>query len=356
MVRRLAVLGAVGVAGASAPSVWCERGAAGWYAGDPAVVAPLVEVVAGIVSAPLAAQDFGTGNARFDGEWWFGTYQMAALGFAQIGELERASLAIDRAADPAVWAFDRDAWGDLALGQLADDPHDHAVLGYLGVALGLERALDTNNRHAALHDAVAAHLRRRLVARGDSPLETYPGEAYPVDNAAVLATLALHARATGQPPDPLVEAAVARWEAAWVAEDGLAMQTVGSNRVRGSGTALSAYFLGFTHPALSARLAAGIHRQLAANVLGFGAVREYRRGEDGAGDIDSGPLIGGWSISATGFSLAAARRQRDAAWFADLYGTACLVGQPGDAGFATGGPLGNAILFAMLTAPDYPVH
>ncbi len=350
MLRRILALAALGATGVVLPSTVCERGAAAWYRGDPAVVGALADAVDRHTSGPLGPGDYGTGSPRFDGEWWFGTYQMAALGFGQTGDLPRMQTAIDRASSLEVWGFDQAAWGDLALSDLEGDPHDHAVLGYLGVALGVERELAPEGPHAALHDALAAHLARRLVARGAHPLETYPGEAYPVDNAAVLATLALHARATGRPPDPVVEAAVRRWETAYVSEDGLVIQVVGSGRVRGSGTALSAYFLGFTHPVLARRLTEGIHRQLAGTVLGFGAVREYRWGEEGAGDIDSGPLVAGWSISATGFSLASARRAQDEAWFADLYGTACFAGLPGQDGFATGGPLGNAILFAMLTA------
>jgi hypothetical protein len=344
MTRLLAVLSVAGVTGALAPSAVCERGASSWYADDPATVQALSDAVWRQTSAPLGPEDYGTGSARFDGEWWFGTYQMAAAGFAHTGDVARTRAAVDRLLQREVWGFDADAWGDVALDHLADDPHDHAVLGYLGVVLGLERRIDPDGPHAPVHDAVIGHLARRLRA---GPLETYPGETYPVDNAAVLVALALHGHD--------VDDAVRRWEQAYVAEDGLVVQVVSpAMRVRGSGTALSAWFFAHTHPALARRLAGGLRDELGGTVAGFGAVREYRRGEDGPGDIDSGPLIDGWSISATGFSLGAARTLGDPAWFRDLYGTACLVGVPGEDGFLTGGPLGNAILFAMLTTPRQP--
>lgn len=355
-----------GAAATQAPSALCERGAAPWYRGEPATVDALAEVVDGWVRAPLAPADYATGSALFDGEWWFGTYQMAALGFGQVAlerpetravNLARMRVAIDDAMRRDVWTFDAGEWGDHALDDLAADPHDHAVLGYLGLALGVERQLDPQGPHAAVHDEVIAALSRRVQQRNGLPLATYPGEAYPVDNAAVLAAIGLHARVTGQPAPGWLGEAVATWETRYVQEDGLVVQAVdpatgtARGRARGSGTALSAYFFGFSEPVLARRLGSAARDVLGGTTAGFGAVREYRRGEDGPGDIDSGPLVMGWSVSATGFSLASARRLGDEAWFADLYGTACFFGVPREGeGFMTGGPLGNAILFAMLTA------
>ena len=84
-------------------------------------------------------------------------------------------------------------------------------------------------------------------------------------------------------------------------------------------------------------------------------MREYPRGVFGLGDIDSGPVIFGFGVSSTGFSLAGARRYGDDDAFSALYATTHVFGAPtavGDATrFATGGPIGDAILFAMLTAP-----
>ena len=62
----------------------------------------------------------------------------------------------------------------------------------------------------------------------------------------------------------------------------------------------------------------------------------------------------GYGVSATGFGLAGSRMFGDKALFNQLYSTAYLVGAPVDRGagreFVLGGPLGNAIMFALLTA------
>lgn len=92
-----------------------------------------------------------------------------------------------------------------------------------------------------------------------------------------------------------------------------------------------------------------------SGVFGFGAIREYPQGIEGNGDIDSGPVLFGFGFSATGFGIAAARVFGDDRLFARLYSSAILAGAPihddGQLDFLTAGPLGNAILLAMFTAP-----
>jgi hypothetical protein len=123
---------------------------------------------------------------------------------------------------------------------------------------------------------------------------------------------------------------------------------------RGSGTALGGYFLSFADRELSRELYTAAGRQLAGRILRFGVVREYPRGVTGRGDIDSGPILFGYGLSATGFMIAGSRIHNDAAWFTRLTSTAYLYGAPlrhGDRReYVTGGPLGNAIMLAMLTA------
>lgn len=329
-------------------------------------------VQAGLEGQGLAVMGIDPGQGRFEGEWAFGTCQMAAAGHAQLALqrpdqaevlVARAERAIDCAITEATWSFDRDAWGDLALDHLQDDRHDHAVLGYLGVSLGLLRMAAPDTRHAALHDRVAAALGRRL-QRGPV-LETYPGEAYPVDHAMALATVALHAQATGQAAPAWLPAHLQRYRARFIDEHGLLVQSVspssGAARSvgRGSGTTLAAWALAWVDPTLSADLTGAVQRGLRDRQAGVAMVREFHPATcDGGhacqGDIDSGPLILGASVSATGFALAGARRVGDDAWFDELWGTTRLFGAWTGRSFATGGPLGNAIMLAMLTSPTLP--
>lgn len=82
--------------------------------------------------------------------------------------------------------------------------------------------------------------------------------------------------------------------------------------------------------------------------LGLSAFREYPRGVDGRGDVDSGPLVLGLSPSATGFALAGA----DPALRRGLLHTAELVGctVPWNGRHFLFGPLvGDAAVLAART-------
>ena len=215
---------------------------------------------------------------------------------------------------------------------------------------------------ATQHDALIAAYERRLLASPSGLIETYPHEAYPTDTAAVAAAIAVHGRATG-----MDHGRVLAWWASHVRStqidpaSGLLIQRMGAQDAkphdapRGSGTALAAYFAGFADRSTARLLAEGVIRN-ESTLLGFGAIREYAEGFKGPsrGDGDSGPVLLGVSVAATGFALAPARAHgfRDA--FTRLYRTTDLFGVPetvdGRQTFLVGGPIGNALMLALLTS------
>jgi len=314
---------------------------------------------------PSEAQ-YRTGSALFDGEWLFGTFMMAAMGHGQLahadaagrqGHLENMEAALDAMLGPRGRAFDARRWGEDPLA--ADGTGEHAAyLGYANLALSLHRSLRPNSRFAAHNDQVSTRLEQLLETHAAPLLETYPGEWYPVDNAAVLASVALRRQVLSLPPCAAAARLSVTLESRYI-HDGLLVQATtpdGTQRdaARGSGTFLGAYFLSLSDPALSRKLYQGGKRALYRQALGFGAMREYPEGHQGRGDIDSGPIALGLGVSATGFALGAARAHGDALVFERTYATAHLFGAPRDSArgrhYATGGPIGDAILFAMTTA------
>lgn len=371
LVRGLVGAGLLLLGMALVPHRWCAREASAWYAGDRALQQRLASGVERWIEGDLSVRHFNTGVAQFDGEWLFGTYLMAGLGFGQTAlarpewkahHTELMALCIDRLLTPEVRAFDRAAWQNDPLDTL-DGPGDHgAYLGYLNLLLSLHRRLAPDSRHAALNDRITAALARRLDASPLLLLHSYPNEVYPVDNCAAIGSLALYDRATGADHRVLLQRWIERCRARYVdPKTGLLLQCVdpGTGRPadhpRGSGTCLGLYFLSFADRAFSRELYRAVDRELSGTWLGFGGVREYPRTvRNGRGDIDSGPIVFGFGLSATGFALGGARLHGDPAQFARLYSTAYLCGAPYDRderrGYITGGPLGDAILFAMLTA------
>ena len=359
------------------PRWWCGRDGHRWYDGDaPLVLAHAREVVA-TVEHGVSADDFTSASDLFKNEWRFGTYQMSALALLQIcldhpelraELLPAAERAIDELLSDSIRAFDTKKWGEDPLASLETGEKGHAAyLGYLNLALGLHRRVVSGSRFAGLNDRITTALVRRLAASRQGILETYPREAYPVDNAAVLGSILLHERLTGASHAAVTAAMLARFRLAWRdPQSDLLYQAIDprdgrpADAARASGTALAAVLLSYGERSLARELYLVTRDRCADSLLGFGYIDEYHIGSvRGPGDIDSGPLIFGVSPSATGFTLAAARMFGDRHQFVTLYRTVHLFGTPTTRDdrrvFVTGGPLGNAILLAMLTArPDQP--
>ena len=349
---------------------WCGRDADRWFRGDAELQHALAqELIAFEASddarAPAVPRD------RFTGEWALVTHQMIALGLAQLCLAHpawRAALApvATKAAAKSfrveMRAFGTRAWtGEDAMESL-DGDHGHAYLGWSALALGMARLVDPAfpAALAAQHDALIAAYERRLRASPTGLIETYPHEAYPTDVAAVAGAIAVHARAAHVSHDAVLRHWAERVRTRQIdPATGLVVQrmdaTTGAphDAPRASGTALAAYFAGFADRDVAQLLATGALRQLRTR-LGFGGIREYPDDLDGKGDVDSGPVIFGISVAATGFALAPARALGDDGAFTALYRTVSLFGMPTTDGdrrrFAIGGPIGNALLLALLTS------
>jgi hypothetical protein len=308
---------------------------------------------------------------RFAGEWALVTHQMTALGLAQVCLAHpevRARLApeVTRAAAksflPEMRSFGTRAWGGEDAMASLGGAHGHAYLAYAALALGMARLVDPAFPEALAkkHDALVAAYERRLLASPTGLIETYPGEAYPTDVAAVAASIAVHGRATGVDHRRVL----AHWREKVLSvqidrKSGLVVQRMGAldgarhDAPRASGTALAAYFAGFADRSIAEKLAQGVFAH-EGSFLGFGAIEEYADGRWWGGDVDSGPVVLGASVAATGFALAPARAlgYRDA--FERMYRTTDLFGAPSASGgrlrFLSGGPIGNALLLAFLTS------
>jgi hypothetical protein len=352
------------------PSWWCGRDGQRWFVGDSAQVGKLAREVAATMERGVAAKEFTSDSSLFNHEWMFGTYQMGALGLLQVclehpelrsEFLPAAEHAIEKLLSKEVRAFDRKSWGEDALESL-DGPNGHAAyLGYTNLVLALHRRVVAQSRYAELNDRISNALARRLRASAAGILYTYPNEAYPVDNASVLGSLLMHQKYFGGAHADATGAMLQRFQKTWSDQkSGLVYQAVdGRNgcafdEPRASGTALAAYFISFGDMETARQLFGALRSKCAGSFLRFGFIREYLEGVKGHGDIDSGPVIFGISPSATGFSLASARVSGDRRLFVRLYRLAHLTGAPIASGnrqqFITGGPLGNAIMLAMLTA------
>jgi hypothetical protein len=367
----LLIIGAVLL---SVPRQLVGRDAHALYTNDRTTLIARADRVAQHVTAGVQESDFTTGSARFDGEWAFGTYQMAVLGLAQViqsvpDEADRfrpgLRLALDQLLVPKTRAFAREAWGTDALESLGDLSSRDAWLGYVALSMSVARTADPQFRYIELHDEIITTLRARIEASPTMLIETYPGETYPVDVSAAVAAIDLHAHITNANSSSFVDRWVSNIQSKLLdGNTGYLSQTGPEPGIhRGSGTSLAAYFLGFAPTDSAQQLTQDLYQSLRVHgfrsIGGFGVVREYASDYSDGGDIDSGPVIQGFGVSVTGFALASAKRFGDEAMFTALHRTATLTGVPyagkHGKGFVVGGPLGDAILLAMETAQPIAV-
>ena len=142
---------------------------------------------------------------------------------------------------------------------------------------------------AKQHDALIAAYERRLLASPTGLIETYPGEAYPTDVAAVAAAIAMHGRVTH-----VTHAAVlaplgrARAPGADRSGSGLVIQRMDAttgrphDAPRASGTALAAYFAGFADREVAKTLASGVLRARSRRASGSAGSANMRAVTTGA--------------------------------------------------------------------------
>jgi hypothetical protein len=155
-------------------------------------------------------------------------------------------------------------------------------------------------------------------------LQAYPGQAWPVDSTVAVAALRLHDTLF----EPRFSATIARW--LMLAKQKLDPTTgLLPHRVdfqtgellegaRATSQSIIGRFLPEVDPAWGREQYTRFRQTFVGSVLGIPGTREYPPGVMGGGDVDSGPLIAGMSLSASVVTVGAARVNSDPA-LADAY-------------------------------------
>ena len=200
----------------------------------------------------------------------------------------------------------------------ADSVTSVLYLGHLNLMLGCQRLLDPASPYKALHDSLSASLHRRLAAAPSHCLESYPGGVWVPDNSVALASLQLHSDLTGSPYRAFCQqwVAYARRHLTDPATGLLlskpATRHQAAEEPRGSHLGWSIFFLYRFAPAYAAEQYQCYQQHFSTN---FGVIRLYHerigRYETSGGDVDSGPLILGYSIPANAFAFGNAVALRD---------------------------------------------
>ncbi|MEV0709590.1 hypothetical protein [Nocardia aurea] len=194
----------------------------------------------------------------------------------------------------------------------------------------------------------------------DGPfLSAYPGQAWPVDNVVAMAALRSHDRIVGSRFDAVVTrwltSARTRLDPATGLLPHMAAPT--PEGARGSSQSIIQRFLPEIDAAWATQQYSVFRRLFVDTPLGLPGVREYPRGRDGAGDVDSGPLLLGISASATVVGIGAARANGDRSLSGPLTGLGESLGMPVTLGdskrYAFGVlPIGDTFLAWSFAAPQ----
>jgi hypothetical protein len=245
-------------------------------------------------------------------EGFFFTHALYGLAWIEVGMRQEYGSSIHtKALEEAQWALDRlgSPKGRAPFTSTIDPPLGVFYLGWSSWLRGGMLKLQPSH---ARDPAELARFVTDCMALAESfhdsstPfLPSYPGQSWPVDSVVAVAALCLHDRlfrprfietinkwllnvrlyldpATGLLPHSVNP------------ETGLPIQGA-----RGSSQTLINRFLLEIDPHWGLEQYTLFRQQFVSTLFGMPGVREYPRGVSGQGDVDSGPLLGGISLSAT---------------------------------------------------------
>ncbi len=193
-------------------------------------------------------------------------------------------------------------------------------------------------------------------------MPSYPSSAWPADTAVGVAALGICNEVLGRQYDALIERWVSEARARLDRDLGALSHAADADSgaprggVRGSSLALMSRVLVDAAPDFSREQYVVLRDHFVDFSWGLPGVREYPRGDDSQGDVDSGPIILGFSGPAVVVGAAAAEIHGDPSVAGPLLGAVELVGVPvqvmGRRSYAGGRmPLGDAFIAWARSSP-----
>lgn len=244
-------------------------------------------------------------------------------------------------------------------------------LSHLGVILGVHRHLAGESKHDELHTRIARHLRAESAEGGDWHARSYPLPAnlkgrkgahkWPADQAVTLTALYLYDQTHKA---SLSKAPIAGWLKVMKTRygsqyEGLPVSALDdqvgyARHPRGCALSWTVLYMNQFAPKEAATLYAAYRKLYLTEVFGFGAFREWPPGISRGMDGDSGPVVLGVGVAATGLGIGAARLHKDARAYTTAMRAAATFGLPTTLAptrrYVTAPLLGDAILFHGTTA------
>lgn len=216
--------------------------------------------------------------------------------------------------------------------------------------------------YTVIHEATV-----KTLERSSTPyIETYPGQIYTADNAALYASLMLYDELMGKDNKRFVEQWISYTEEKLIDSETGVMKSYVTNinspstNSRGSWAGWNSYYLPLVDSSFARAQYLRTKEHFLDNLFGFRVCLEYPHGVSSSGDIDSGPVIFGASTSGTVFLLGGAVRQKDYDLVGELLKTYEFAGisrtSKGKRHYLLAPLVGDAIALAMMTATTWDLR
>lgn len=273
---------------------------------------------------------------------------------------------VERALDPRVSPFKKRADEVAHLGDYG------LYLSHLNLILGVHRHVTGDETYDKFHTRVSKHLAARSRADGDWHARSYPvpkhlaerqgAYKWPADQAALLASLFLYDMTRKK---KLSSRPIRRWLAYMKSkkmtheELGLPLSALDqkveyARFPRGCALSWTILYMAQFAPEEASALYETYREKYHQTALGFGGFREWPPGVDRGMDVDSGPVILGVGVAATGLGTGPAKLMRDPRQYSLIMRSATTFGAPtlllDDRYYVTSPLLGEAILFGGTSA------
>jgi hypothetical protein len=225
------------------------------------------------------------------------------------------------------------------------------------------RDVSGDDKHDELIHRTAAALIKSFSESEQGILPSYPDMWWLTDNFVAMSALARYSDVFSKDISGLKDKLVESVKAHYLDENtGLFctyVQPEGRKVLqgaRGISVMYGLHFLADFNEKFAAAQYALAKRHLIRTGLGYGAVREFPEGQEGTGDVDSGPVLLGFGPSASGFAIGAAARMQDREVFESLLRASRWAGMPVFEGdrlrYQTMPPVGQAVILFGKTLGD----
>ncbi len=314
-------------------------------------------------SGEAAQQQFPEGSFFSYALYGLAWADLAAAGHADAGSAAgEARWALDRLESPA----GRGAF-DAALTPRFGIFYAGWTLLLRANAAALEPVVDgaQRNQITAEADAIASAFQSSLNAGGSPFLAAYPDQSWPVDNVVAMAALRRADLVTGQDHGPLIDRWLRRAAGLVDPRTGLLPHQTDPRTgaiiqgSRGTSQTIIQRLWPTVDPASAPEVYRRFRSQFVATGAGLVGIREHPEGVEGAGDVDSGPLVLGFSASATAVAIGSARANGDEGLAVAILHEADVFGLPltfgGERRYVFGAvPIGDAFVTWARTTPRAP--